>query len=210
MDHILKVSTNNHRRIAIYGKAGLGKSITASNICAALSDLGERVMQIGCDPKRDSVVSLTHQMIPTILEQIDAWQAAGNDGGNLPREEVEKVIVKGHSNILRAASGGPPAGIGCSGLGVKLALEQLWFADIFARHGITFSVFDILGDVVCGEFAQPLRSGFCKEVNIVTSGETLSIYVTNNILKGVKRLFDEGLDIGIGGLIINNQVAEHD
>ena len=197
------------RRIAIYGKAGIGKSITASNLSAALSDMGEQVMQIGCDPKRDSVALLAHCMVPTILDQIDLWQASGGRSA-LPADELEKVLIKGYNGILCAESGGPPPGIGCSGLGVKLALEQLGASNLFTRRGITYAIFDILGDVVCGGFAQPLRAGFCKEVYIVTNGEALSLYVTNNILKAVRRLVNEGLDVGIGGLINNCRGVEHE
>jgi nitrogenase iron protein NifH len=185
------------RRIAIYGKAGIGKSTISANLSAALAGLGEQVMQIGCDPKRDSVALLAHRMIPTVLEQMD-----GRQNGPLP---VEAVVYPGYGGVQCVESGGPPAGTGCAGQGVFYALEMLEAADVFARYGITFSVFDILGDVVCGGFAQPIRGGFCREVYVVTNGEPLSLLVSNNILRAVQRMNGEGIPVGVAGLINNRR-----
>lgn len=180
-------------QVAIYGKAGIGKSTVCSNVSVSLSELGERVMQVGCDPKHDSVALLTGRMIPTVL---DSMHAAG-------KPDLDQLVVPGYGGVLCVESGGPTAGVGCAGQGVFVALEYLQKADVVSRYGITFILYDVLGDVVCGGFAQPIRGGFCRKVYVVTNGEPLSLFVTNNILKAMARMRLEGIPVSVAGIINN-------
>jgi len=188
------------RRIAIYGKAGIGKSTISANLSASLMDLGEQVLQIGCDPKRDSVALLTHRMVPTVLEKLKEK----GPGANINDLLLDDVIFRGFNGTYCVESGSPTAGMGCAGQGVFISLEYLEKAKVFSRYNISFALFDILGDVVCGGFAQPIRGGFCKEIYVVTNGEPLSLVVTNNIFRAMHRLHEEGIPVGVAG-IINNQ-----
>jgi nitrogenase iron protein NifH len=187
------------RKIAIYGKAGIGKSITASNLSAALSLEQEQIMQIGCDPKRDSVALLCHRLIPTILEK------TSEQGMKSQQEILSEVIFSGYNNIVCCEAGGPKPGIGCAGRGVMIALQMLEEHNIFKQYHITLAIFDILGDVVCGGFAQPMRGGYAREIYIITNGEPLSLLITNNILKAVKNLHEQGYEVGVAGLIDNQR-----
>lgn len=192
IDHPLK-------RVAIYGKAGIGKSTISANVSAALAEMGEQVLLVGCDPKHDSVALVAGRMVPTIL---DSLHAAQNDKvTSLPLEEV---VFNGFQGVKCVESGGPPAGFGCAGQGVFSALEFLEKSNVFERYGITFATYDVLGEVVCGGFAQPIRGGFCRTVYVVTNGEPLSLLVANNVLSAMARIHAEGIPVGIGG-IINNQ-----
>jgi nitrogenase iron protein NifH len=189
------------RKVSLYGKAGAGKSTISSNLSAALSQRGEKVLQVGCDPKRDSVVYLTHSFVPTILEKISEHEAGGVPG--LP--ELDEVIFPGFNGVWCAEAGGPQPGTGCAGQGVLVALEYLKEKKAVEQYNITFSVYDVLGDVVCGGFAQPIRGGYCQEIYVVTNAEPLSFIVTNNILKAVHKLRKEGVDVGVAGLIHNRR-----
>ncbi len=191
------------RRIAIYGKAGIGKSTTSSNLSAALAKMGRRVLQVGCDPKRDSVAQLVHCLPPTILEQLTRQHQHSNTE-DIP---LESMFFEGFNNVICAESGGPPPGVGCAGQGVLLSLEFIEKREVIDKFQIDFSVFDVLGDVVCGGFAQPIRAGYCREIYVVINEEPLSLVVTNNILRAVEKLNHEGVDVGLGGLI-NNQRNE--
>lgn len=195
-----RVTIPPRRRIAIYGKAGIGKSTTSSNLSAALAERGRRVMQVGCDPKRDSVAQLLHCLPPTILEQLNL-QRERDSSDDLP---LDNVFFEGFNHVICAESGGPPPGVGCAGQGVLLALQYIEKQNVMERYDIDFSVFDVLGDVVCGGFAQPIRAGYCREIYIVINADLLSLVVTNNILQAVEKLSREGVDVGLGGLI-NNQ-----
>ncbi len=183
----------NHK-IAVYGKGGVGKSTISSNLSAALAIRGENVMQIGCDPKHDSTALLTGGMISTVLDSM-----------NQPEDRRSPFIYRGFHDILCIESGGPEAGNGCAGQGVYSALEFLERNDIFRKFAVTVSLFDVLGDVVCGGFAQPIRGGFCREIYIVANGEARSLLVVNNIMKACRTMRAEGLDVGIGGLIHNRR-----
>jgi nitrogenase iron protein NifH len=188
-----------NRRIAIYGKGGIGKSTISSNISAALSQKGETVLQVGCDPKRDSVVLLMHRMIPTLLEKMNSHQPE-----NFVAEPwLEDIIQIGYNNIYCVESGGPPPGIGCAGQGILTTLQFLEEKKVYQHYRITFSLYDVLGDVVCAGFAQPIRSGFCNEIYLITNGEPLSLFVTNNLLRAVEKFHFEGIDVGVGGIIDN-------
>ncbi len=187
------------RKIAIYGKGGIGKSTVTSNLSAACAEFGERVMQIGCDPKHDSVALLAGKMIPTVLDVMDKQPAADRN-----------YIYRGYGGVYCVESGGPSAGSGCSGKGVYSALEFLEKNDVFRRLSISMALFDILGDVVCGGFAQPLRSGLCHEIYIVTTSEPLSLLVVNNLLKACVNMRREGIEVSVNGLIQNRYESSAD
>jgi nitrogenase iron protein NifH len=198
------------RRIAIYGKAGIGKSITSSHLSAALSHMGEKVLQVGCDPKRDSVALLCGGIMPTILEQLKMVDAETEEPLQMTEEILDKVIFKGYNDIVCCESGGPRPGIGCAGRGVLVAVQLLEEFSVLKRFGVSFAIYDVLGDIVCGGFSQPMRSGSAKEIYIVTCGEPLTLYITNEILKAVNRIINEGIDVGVAGLIDNQRNVLHE
>ena len=192
------------KQIAVYGKAGIGKSITSSNLSAALSAMGEKVMQVGCDPKRDSVYLLCGgKLVPTIMEH-------ASKNPRMTEKLLDEVIFTGYNGILCAESGGPKPGRGCAGKGVNVALGYLDQFHVFERYGVTFALFDVLGDVVCGGFSQPIRSGYAKEMYIVICGEVLTLFQSNNITKAVIRLHEMGVEVGMGGLINNMRGVPHE
>jgi len=137
---------NQIRKIAIYGKGGIGKSTVCSNLSVALSQMGEKVMQVGCDPQRDSISTLCGKLMPTLLERT-------GEAKKVTEEMLRSVVFEGFSGVLGCESGGPKPGMGCAGRGVTLALQLLDQFKIFEKYGVTFVLFDVLGDVVCGGFA---------------------------------------------------------
>lgn len=186
------------RAIGIYGKGGIGKSTTSSNISAALSKLGVKVMQIGCDPKADSVNTLMGgKFIPTILEETK------NRG--VTEEVIESCVFKGYNGILAAEAGGPKPGVGCAGRGVLVALDLLKQYRILEKNGIEAAIYDVLGDVVCGGFAQPMRANFAEEIYIITSGEYMALYAAVNIASSIATFAKQGLQVRLGGLIDNKR-----
>lgn len=200
----VEIAKEMPRSIAIYGKAGIGKSITSSHLSASLARMGEKVMQVGCDPKRDSVALLCHGIMPTILERFKMVDAETEEPIDMTEEILSEVMFTGYNDVLCCESGGPRPGIGCAGRGVLVAIQLLEEFSILERYGITFAIYDVLGDVVCGGFAQPMRAGHAKEIYVITCGESLTLYITNEILKAVSRIASEGVEVGIAGLI-NNQ-----
>ncbi len=184
------------KQIAIYGKAGTGKSTTSSNISAALSHMDEKVMQIGCDPKRDSIATLCGKLMPTILGMQQKRK-------NMNEEDIMNLVFEGYNGVLGMESGGPLPGRGCAGKGTDLALKMIQRFKIFEKFGVTFALFDVLGDVVCGGFSVPIRSGFAKEMYMITCGEILTMYQANSIIQAVVRLRERGVDVGVGGFINN-------
>ncbi|MFA6870405.1 MAG: AAA family ATPase, partial [Methanomethylophilus sp.] len=160
------------RRIAIYGKGGIGKSTTSANITDALAARGLKVMQIGCDPKADSTCLLTGE--PRVRPVLDVMRAG---------EEVtlDVIVRKGRSGCLCVECGGPKPGMGCAGRGIIAAFEQLEKLGAMDVYRPDVLIYDVLGDVVCGGFAMPIRNGYARDVFIVTSGEMMSLYAANNI-----------------------------
>ncbi len=159
------------KRIAIYGKGGIGKSTITSNVAGALAAQGLTVMQIGCDPKADSTLLHTKGVsTPTILSLIREGKFS-----------LERALKLGEGGVLCAECGGPPPGTGCAGRGVVSAFEALEGAKAFEIYRPDVVLYDVLGDVVCGGFAMPLRCGYAKDVFIVTSGEKMSLYAAANI-----------------------------
>jgi len=190
---------NNHkniRQIALYGKGGIGKSTISSNLTAALTCMGIKPAQIGCDPKADSVNTLMNgEFIDTISDIVREF---GNS-----QEAIRKAIYKGFNDILCMESGGPIPGQGCAGRGVLVALDLIRQYKIFEQNNIDLAVYDVLGDIVCGGFAQPIRHGFAEEVYIVTSGEYMALYAANNIAFSIKQFAQQGLKVRVGGIIGN-------
>ena len=184
------------RQIAIYGKGGIGKSTTASNITAALSCMGIQPAQIGCDPKADSVNTLmSGDFIDTISEITRQYGSC--------EESIIKAIHHGFNNILCIESGGPIPGQGCAGRGVLVALDLIRKYNVFQKYNIDIAVYDVLGDIVCGGFAQPIRHSYAEEVYIVTSGEYMALYAANNIASSIKLFAEQGLNVRLAGIIGN-------
>jgi len=189
------------RQIAIYGKGGIGKSTVSSNLCMALRKRGLRVMQVGCDPKRDSTRILTGgRLIPTVLETYRENLRKGRDEYAITLREI---VYEGSNGVYCVESGGPEPGIGCAGRGVLTAIRILRNLGAFKTYNLDVVIYDVLGDVVCGGFAQPIRQGFAKEIYLLCSGAFMSIYAANNIAKGIRRLTQQG-NTGLGGVICNS------
>jgi len=201
------------RQIAIYGKGGIGKSTTASNISAALADMKHKVMQVGCDPKQDSTTSLLGRFQVTVLDTLHKNNVSFdvNFGGDGKHEElINEFVSEGYGDVLCVESGGPRPGVGCAGRGVLVALEFLSKHKVFEKYHIDIVIYDVLGDVVCGGFAAPMRKGYAAEVYLITSGELMALYAANNIAKAIYNLAAERRNARIGGLILNqrNVVSE--
>ncbi|MBU7030289.1 MAG: AAA family ATPase [Theionarchaea archaeon] len=189
-------------QIAIYGKGGIGKSTVASNLSVAFAEKGLKVMQIGCDPKRDSTRNLTGgKMVATVLETYRELLRVGKDKHDLT---LEDIVFTGSKGVLCVESGGPEPGIGCAGRGVLTAIEILKELKAFETYNLDVVVYDVLGDVVCGGFAQPIRQGYAREIYLVCSGEFMSLYAANNISKGIKRLASQAPS-RLAGIILNSR-----
>jgi len=189
------------RQIAIYGKGGIGKSTIASNLSMALRRTGLKVMQVGCDPKRDSTRSLTGgRLIPTVLETYREQLRTAKDEYAIG---LKDIVFTGSEGIYCVESGGPEPGVGCAGRGVLTAINILRDLKAFTTYGIDVVIYDVLGDVVCGGFAQPIREGYAREIYLVCSGAFMSVYAANNIAKGIRRLSRQG-ETGLAGIICNS------
>lgn len=193
------------RQIAIYGKGGIGKSTIASNLSAALHETGHTVMQVGCDPKRDSTRILAGgKFIPAVLEEHREQLRMGKDEYAI---RLDSIIFKSPGGIYLVEAGGPEPGVGCAGRGVLTALQILKDLNAFETYNIDIAMYDVLGDVVCGGFSMPIREGFAKEIYLVCSGGFMSIYAANNIARAVQRLAKRG-DTGLSGIICNSNGDE--
>jgi nitrogenase iron protein NifH len=193
------------RQIAIYGKGGIGKSTVSSNLSMALREGGLEVMQVGCDPKRDSTRLLTGgRMIPTVLETLREHLRVGRDQSAVT---LEDIVFPGKGGVHCVESGGPEPGVGCAGRGVLTALQILKDLKAFDTYRVDVVVYDILGDVVCGGFAQPIREGYAREIYLLCSGSFMSLYAANNIAKGIHRLSRRS-ETGLSGVICNSSGDE--
>ncbi len=182
------------KEIAIYGKGGIGKSTTTSNISAALSDEGYQVMQIGCDPKSDSTNTLTNgKTIPTVLETLRLGISV----------KVEDIIHEGYNGVLCVEAGGPEPGVGCAGRGIITAVELLKHKRVFEEFSPDVVLYDVLGDVVCGGFAMPIREGVASQVYTVSSSDFMALYAANNLFKGIEKYANSGGAL-FSGIIANS------
>ncbi|WP_319499595.1 nitrogenase iron protein [uncultured Draconibacterium sp.] len=190
------------RKIAIYGKGGIGKSTTTQNTVAGLVEMGKNVIVVGCDPKADSTRLLLGGLAQKTV--LDTLREEGED------VELDDIIKEGYGGTRCVESGGPEPGVGCAGRGIITSinmLEQLGAWDEKFETDYTF--YDVLGDVVCGGFAMPIRDGKAEEIYIVVSGEMMAMYAANNICKGIKKYAQTGT-VRLGGLICNSRKVENE
>lgn len=182
------------KQIAIYGKGGIGKSTTTSNISAALSKMGYKVMQFGCDPKSDSTNTLRGgEYIPTVLDTLREKGAV----------KANDVIFEGFNGIYCVEAGGPAPGVGCAGRGIITAVQLFRQQKVFEDLDLDFIIYDVLGDVVCGGFAMPIREGIAEHVFTVSSADFMSVYAANNLFKGIQKYSNSGGAL-LGGIIANS------
>lgn len=190
------------RKIAIYGKGGIGKSTTTQNTVAGLAEAGNKVMVVGCDPKADSTRLLLGGLAQKTV--LDTLREEGED------VELDDVIKDGYGKSRCVESGGPEPGVGCAGRGIITSinlLEQLGAYE--ADQNLDYVFYDVLGDVVCGGFAMPIREGKAQEIYIVVSGEMMAMYAANNICKGIVKFADAG-GVRLGGLICNSRKCDNE
>ncbi|HBE76940.1 MAG TPA: nitrogenase iron protein [Firmicutes bacterium] len=190
------------RKIAIYGKGGIGKSTTTQNTVAGLAEAGKKVMVVGCDPKADSTRLLLGGLAQKSV--LDTLREEGED------IELAKIMRTGYGNTTCVESGGPEPGVGCAGRGIITSinmLEQLGAYDE-DKH-LDYAFYDVLGDVVCGGFAMPIREGKAQEIYIVVSGEMMAMYAANNICKGIMKFAEAG-GVRLGGLICNSRKVDNE
>ncbi|HRV94134.1 MAG TPA: nitrogenase iron protein [Anaerolineae bacterium] len=190
------------RKIAIYGKGGIGKSTTTQNTVAGLAEMGKKIMVVGCDPKADST-----RLLLGGLNQETVLDTLRDEGDDV---ELDDILKMGFSGTVCVESGGPEPGVGCAGRGIITSinmLEQLGAYDPDVE--LDYAFYDVLGDVVCGGFAMPIRQGKAEEIYIVVSGEMMAMYAANNISKGIVK-FAEGGKVRLGGLICNSRNVDNE
>lgn len=188
------------RQIAFYGKGGIGKSTTSQNTIASMADRN-RIMIVGCDPKADSTRLMLHSKAQTTILHLAAERGAVED------LELDEVLLKGYKDVKCVESGGPEPGVGCAGRGIITAINFL--EEEGAYEDLDFVSYDVLGDVVCGGFAMPIREGKAQEIYIVCSGEMMAMYAANNIARGILKYAHSG-GVRLGGLICNSRNVDRE
>lgn len=186
------------RQVAIYGKGGIGKSTTTQNLTAALSTMGKKILLVGCDPKADSTRMLLGGLNQKTV--LDTLRSEGDES-----IELDKLIQPGFGGIKCVESGGPEPGVGCAGRGIITSINLLENLGAYEEN-LDYVFYDVLGDVVCGGFAMPIREGKAQEIYIVASGELMAIYAANNICKGIRKYAKGGARLG--GIICNSRKVD--
>lgn len=190
------------RQIAIYGKGGIGKSTTTQNTVAGLASLGKKVLIIGCDPKADST-----RLLLGGLAQKSVLDTLRDEGEDVELDDIRKP---GYSTTLCVESGGPEPGVGCAGRGIITSINMLESLGAYEEdQKLDYVFYDVLGDVVCGGFAMPIRDGKAEEIYIVCSGEMMAMYAANNICKGIMKYAESGA-VRLGGLICNSRNVDNE
>ena len=189
-------------KLAIYGKGGIGKSTCTANLAAAFAVLGKRVIQIGCDPKADSTINLLGGKPVTPVMN---WMREHEE----EPDSLDDITKTGFGNILCIETGGPTPGLGCAGRGIITTFKLLEELELFAKFKPDVVLYDVLGDVVCGGFAAPIREGYAEKVLIVTSGEKMALYAANNIGTAVKN-FEDRSYAKVRGIILNRRNVENE
>ena len=190
------------RKVAIYGKGGIGKSTTTQNTVAGLVEMGKKVMVVGCDPKADST-----RLLLGGLAQKSVLDTLREEGEDVELDDLRKM---GYGGTWCVESGGPEPGVGCAGRGIITSINMLEQLGAYApREGLDYAFYDVLGDVVCGGFAMPIRDGKAEEIYIVCSGEMMAMYAANNICKGIMKFAQSG-NVRLGGLICNSRAVDNE
>lgn len=190
------------RQCAIYGKGGIGKSTTTQNLVAGLAEAGKKIMIVGCDPKADSTRLMLHAKAQNTIMHLAA------EAGSVEDLELEDVLKVGYGDVKCVESGGPEPGVGCAGRGVITAINFLEEEGAYDED-LDFVFYDVLGDVVCGGFAMPIRENKAQEIYIVVSGEMMAMYAANNISKGIVKYANSG-GVRLAGLICNSRNTDRE
>lgn len=188
-------------KIAIYGKGGIGKSTTVSNLSASLAKKGYKVMQVGCDPKADSTVLLHNN-----TESTTVLALTQKFGDNF---KVDDFVTLGFEKTICIEAGGPTPGLGCAGRGIVAALEKIKEKGVYEKYKPDIVFYDVLGDVVCGGFTMPMRSGYADKIIIITSGENMSLHAAANIGLAIENFGERGY-AGLGGIILNKRNVKNE
>lgn len=188
------------RQVAIYGKGGIGKSTTTQNLTSALGEMGKKIMIVGCDPKADST-----RLVLGGLSQKTVMDTLREEGEDI---DLEDILLSGFSGIKCVESGGPEPGVGCAGRGIITSINMLESLGAY-ENDLDYVFYDVLGDVVCGGFAMPIREGKAQEIYIVASGELMALYAANNISKGIQKYAKSG-GTRLGGIICNSRNVDNE
>ena len=186
---------------AIYGKGGIGKSTTVSNLSVAFTEMGFKTMQIGCDPKADSTFTINGGV--KLKSVLDVIKEKGND------IKIDEIVKEGYKGIICAEAGGPTPGMGCAGRGIIVALDKLKELGVYEIYKPQIVIYDVLGDVVCGGFSMPMRQGYADKVYIVTSGENMAIHAGANIAVALSNFKNRGY-ASLGGIILNHRNVKNE